>query len=84
MRYFSNDLNGPACTVTVSAREVENFAMRWPCSGLSDKPIWFSFANNGDLVDCNDSKNHPNADGAALSALCDDAKEFANKRRQFI
>ena len=74
--------NGAEFTVTVLAREVYEFAMTWPCSGLNrDKPVTFCFEKaTGDLIDSNDRRNHPNADGAALCALADDAKAYGAKR----
>lgn len=53
--------NGAFYTVTVLAREVYDFAIRWPCSGLRrNKPVTFQFdKRNGDLIDSNDRRQHP-------------------------
>lgn len=71
MRVFDN---GSSFTVTCSAQDVSNFADTWPCSGFANKPVTFEFdKSNGDLIDSNDQKNHPNADDSAMAALSDDA-----------
>lgn len=74
--------NGCFYSVTVSAREVEDFAERWPCSGLPFKAIWFQFdKRNGDLVDMRPSNwEERGADGAAVLALADDAQRFAIRK----
>ena len=73
--------NGFFYTVTVTAREVESFAQRWPCSGLRARPVTFQFAKgNGDLVDSNDDRQHPHADGSALVALATDAMVYGANR----
>lgn len=74
--------NGAEFTVTVLAREVYDFAVTWPCSGLRrNKPVTFCFSKpTGDLIDTNDQRNHPNADGSALAALCQDARAYGAKR----
>ena len=75
MKYHDN---GCFYTVTVSAREVEDFASRWPCANLRHKSVWLQFdKRNGNLVDTNNTQNHPHADGGAILALCDDAKDYA-------
>ncbi len=69
--------NGCFVTVTVTRREVSDFARSWPCSGLRDKPITFQFdKRNGDLVDTNDDRQQPDADNSAIAALSQDAKEY--------
>ncbi len=66
--------NGCFFSVTCTAREVEDFSRTWPCSGLAFRAVTFQFdKSNGDLVDSNDQRNHPNAEGGAMLALCDDA-----------
>jgi hypothetical protein len=48
MRYRDN---GCYYSVNISAREVDNFASRWPCFGPR-RAIWAQFdKRNGDLVD---------------------------------
>jgi hypothetical protein len=42
---------GDSIRVTVSASEVADFRQQWPCSGLPDTGIGFTFEKNGDLVD---------------------------------
>ena len=78
MQFFDN---GSLFTVTVTTREVENFASRWPCSGLNRSPVTFQFSkSNGDLIDSNDAQKHPYADGGAILALCDEAKAYGLKK----
>ena len=73
--------NGCFYTVTVTAREVYAFSRQWPCSGLRDRPVTFQFdKRNGDLVDSNDSRNHPDADGNALVALSNDAMLYGARK----
>ena len=73
--------NGVFYTVTVTSREISDFAAQWPCSGLAFKPVTFQFdKRNGDLVDSNDSDNHPNADGSALVSLSADAGKYGANR----
>ena len=73
--------NGPLYTVTVATREVEAFRRAWPCSGLRGRPVTFQFCKNlGDLIDSNDATQHPDADGAALVALSDDAMRYGARR----
>ena len=74
--------NGCFFTVAVSAREVETFARCWPCSGLNrSKGVWFQYdKRNGDLVDTNDERNQPNANGGAIVALSEDAQRYGEKR----
>src|ERR1700680_702081 len=73
--------NGSEFTVTVLAREVYEFAVSWPCSHMRrNRPVTFTFSkSNGDLIDSNDQRQHPNADGAAILALCDEAKAYGTK-----
>ena len=55
--------------ISVSAREVEQFKSKWPCSGIPSKAVSFTFdKRNGDLVDCSSR-----ADGPAMVALSQDA-----------
>jgi hypothetical protein len=78
MQFFDN---GSMFTVTVTTREVEAFRDIWPCSSLRSAPVTFQFEkNNGDLVHSNDAQKHPNADGSAILALCDDAKAYGLKK----
>lgn len=64
--------------VSVTGHDVSTFARTWPCSGLSERPVTFTFdPRNGDLVDSNDATNHPSADGSAILALAEDAQRFA-------
>lgn len=87
MQFFNN---GSYFTVTVTSREVETFASRWPCSGLRFKPVTFEFGPvlidqdgkpwHADLVDSNDERNHPGADGGAILALSEDAMNYGLSR----
>lgn len=73
--------NGCLFTVTATRNDVQTFRDNWPCNGMRDKPLTFTFdKRNGDLVDSNDADNHPNADGAAVLALCDNCKTYGQKR----
>lgn len=73
--------NGCFYTVTVTAREVQDFARTWPCSGLRARPVTFQFdKRNGDLVDTNDQRQHPHAEGSALVALSNDAMAYGARR----
>ena len=83
MQYFRNSTTSAACTVTVTTRDVAEFAASWPCSGLRARPVTFEFDARGNLVDSNDQRQHPRADGSAMLALCDDAKAYAASRRAF-
>jgi len=72
---------GSEFRVSVTASEVEDFARRWPCSGLRRRSVSFSFdKRNGDLIDTNDQQQHPSADGQAILALCDDAYAYGLAR----
>lgn len=73
--------NGAFYTVTVLAREVADFARSWPCSGLRDRSVTFTFDKRlGNLVDSNDAWQHPGADGGALVALSQDAMRYGAER----
>lgn len=63
--------------VTVSEREVYDFSRTFPCSGLPDRSVSFTFdKRNGDLVDL-----FPyNLDGDGVVALSRDAQNYAAKR----
>lgn len=66
--------NGRYFEVTVSANEIREFRVKWPCSGLLLVPHWFQFEqSNGDLVDCNVEYGN---NGTAIAALADDAKAY--------
>lgn len=67
---------GSFVRVQISARDISSFNSTWPCSDLPERGAWFEFQRkNGDIVDM--SPGLMNADGSAVSALCDDAKRFA-------
>jgi hypothetical protein len=65
--------------VCVSEREVYEWKRSWPCSGLPDAAISFTFdKGNGDLVDL-----HPDLSGSTYDAACalaDDAQAYGRKR----
>jgi hypothetical protein len=77
--------------ITIEHEAIETFTNQWPCHGFPDDLdiIQTVFADNGDLVDyelfdhCDNSlgtqTDNPDLDGLALSALFDDAREFATK-----
>ena len=75
MRVFNQ---GCFYRVTVSAQEVYQWSLRWPCSGLACNSHSFTFdKQNGDLVDI----SHPGSeDGEALMALSGDAQAYGRKR----
>ena len=76
MRIVSRSSHGYA--VSVSAAEVGAFARQWPCSNLRrNRNVRFGFDSRGDLVDSSDSEAHPDADSAAVIALCADAQRYA-------
>lgn len=78
MRAFDN---GSCFTVTASSRDVEDFARRWPCSGLAFKPLTAQFEKRSfSIVDSNDATNHPDADGSALLALVGEMEFYGRKR----
>lgn len=73
--------NGSYFTVTVTRREIEAFAARWPCSGMRSprRALTFQFEKrNGDLVDL--TGEAPGYDEGAVSALADHAKEYGRRR----
>jgi hypothetical protein len=64
----------PGNKVQVSRVEIALFNARWPCSELrSTRSYWFQFDAEGDLMDCDVPASD---DGAAASALADDARDF--------
>lgn len=76
--------------VYISAREVEDFADRWPCSGLRMwdgkrldsvcRPAWFDFDTYGNLVDFG---GLPGAVAAgAINALVDDARTYYRSKME--
>lgn len=67
---------GDSLRVTVSAAEVAEFRRQWPCSGLPDTGIGFTFDKRGDLVD----QSPLGVDGAACLALSEDAWAYAQRR----
>jgi hypothetical protein len=73
--------NGSFYSVTVTRREIEAFAARWPCSGMRSpkRALTFQFEKkNGDLVDITgESEGY---DQGAVSALADDAKKYGAKK----
>jgi hypothetical protein len=75
MRYYDN---GSLYTVTVSEREVSDFASRWPCFGPR-RAMWFQFEKRtGDLIDMGgDSEDH---DGYGVGVLADVAKDYGASR----
>lgn len=68
---------GDYVRVTVSRREVEDFARRWPCFGRTG-PLSFTFRRDGDLVDLTGGGGGMDAGGVA--ALADDAGRYAVTR----
>ena len=69
--------NGCFFTVSVSEREVSDFAARWPCFGDS-RAIWFQFdKRSGDLVDM---QSDDGMDGGGVGALADDAKAYGARK----
>lgn len=78
MRAFDH---GATYSVSITAAEVRAFAATWPCSGLRDRGLTFTFDKRaGNLVNSNDDYRHPKADGAALVALSTDAMCYGAKR----
>lgn len=66
--------------VSVSEFEIDAFNSRWPCSELRGLTgVTFVFEKKtGDLVDIvYKNGNSDRWDGEALTALCSDAKEYA-------
>lgn len=71
MQCFDNE---SLYTVTITTREIAAFRPQWPCAHLRDRPLTFTFRKaTGDLVDSNDARQHPDADGGAIMALANDA-----------
>ena len=69
MRYRDN---GALYSVNISAREVETFALRWPCFG-SCHAIWAQFdKRSGDLIDLEGANN---SDAGGVLALLQDAQQ---------
>lgn len=69
MKYHDN---GSLYSVNISAREVEEFASRWPCYGPR-RAIWAQFdKRNGDIVDLAGDRG---MDGSGVSALLQDAQQ---------
>lgn len=77
MRVFDQ---GAYFRVTVSAREMSEFAARWPCSGMGGARRGLSFAferRTGDLVDVAGEPGSGDIyDGGAMAALAADAQEY--------
>lgn len=69
--------HGKSFVVTVSRREVADFARRWPCFGPV-RPLRFTFDEKGDLVGLDGDSG---MDGAGVSALAEDAKRYGWARR---
>jgi len=71
--------------VACDARDVSDFADRWPCSGLHGLDgVTFAFERNGDLVDVYyRNGNSDRWDGPALAALAEDAQHYAATRPDF-
>jgi hypothetical protein len=73
--------NGSYYSVTVTRREIEAFAARWPCSGMRSpkQAITFQFSKrNGDLVDITgEAKGY---DEGAVAALSQDAQKYGAKK----
>ena len=69
---------GSIIRVTVSASEVYDFGVRWPCFGPYRAFSFLFERRNGDLVGLfpNDEQN----DGAGVVALSIDAQNYAAKR----
>lgn len=68
---------GDCVRVTVSRREVESFARRWPCFGRIG-PLSFTFQRDGALVDL--TGDGSGMDLAGVAALADDAGRYAVTR----
>ena len=62
--------------VTVSAAEVAAFRASWPCSGLPDTSIGFTFDHQWDLVDMSPD----NVDGEAVLALSHTAEAYGQRK----
>lgn len=73
----AND-DGAFYSVHISANDVFEFMIRWPCSGLTGRHIWAQFdKKNGDLVDLHHSPH--DEDGPALLAIINDGRAYAEK-----
>lgn len=71
--------NGCFYSVSISAADVAAFRDKWPCSGLTGRPIWAQFdKRNGDLVDLR--HDHRDEDGPALLAIVHDGQEYAAQK----
>ena len=78
MRAFDN---GSYYSVTVSRREVSDFAERWPCCALPDSSITFQFdKRNGDLIDITPYRIADRVDGPEGLALSHDAQAYGRQR----
>ena len=73
-------INATSSTVAVSAQDVTKFNSQWPCSNIPEIAVQFDFDRNG-LVDIRFSNGVDSSefDGAALSALSQDAQSFQPK-----
>lgn len=67
--------NGAFYGVTVSAREVDEFNRRWPCSTLQGKQYFQFDKRSGDLVD-----REGTGDGGEAVALSQDAREYGKRK----
>ena len=66
-------------SISIGENAVRAFRRCWPASGFPAKPLWAAFGRNGDLEDIsNGAWEH--ADGHAVSAMLDDAKEVCLQR----
>ena len=78
MRFYDN---GSGYSVTVTRREVEDFARRWPCCSLPRHAITFCFdKRSGDLVDILPERIAHKVDGPEALALSNDAQAYGIKR----
>lgn len=69
--------NGCLYSVTVTKREVQEFANKWPNSDLPNRAITFQFEKRtGDLVDITPD----NVDGEDALALSNEAQAYGKKR----
>src|SRR5262245_36026294 len=72
MRFHFHD--GRSFGVSVSAREVEEFNSRWPCSSRSG-PHYFAYDHTDSLVE-----HEGIGDGSEAVALSDDAQRWGQAR----
>ena len=72
MRYHDN---GAFYSVSISAREVQDFARRWPCFG-DTRAIWVQWDLAGNLVDI---EGDTGMDESGVLALAADAQRWAFK-----